>query len=100
MVSGTPMKRSVEKKPSLTGSEGKGRLLKKQRTPNRYFTYRMLNHNCIIGKRIKGLDPDLPEERQLIVWYKKYPPKKARTEKQLKVLNEARKKRQSAKVIA
>lgn len=94
------MKRSVEKKPSLTGSEGKGRLLKKQRTPNGYFIYRMLNHNCIIGKRIKGLDPDLPEERQLIVWYKKYPPKKARTGKQLKVLNEARKKRQSAKVIA
>jgi hypothetical protein len=49
---------------------------------------------------MKGLDPDLPEEKQLRMWYEKHPSKKPRTEEQLKAFNEARKRRQSVKVIA
>jgi len=60
----------------------------------------MLKHDCIIGKGMKGLGPDLPEEKQLKVWCEKHPLKKARTEKQQEVLNEALKRRQSVKVIA
>ena len=65
---------------------------------DKYFTYEMLKHNCVIGKGIKGLDPDLPEEKQLKMWYEKHPPKKPRTKEQLKAFNKARKKRQSVKV--
>ncbi len=59
----------------------------------------MLKHDCIIGKGMKGLNLNLPEEKQLKVWYEKRSLKKARTEKQLKAFNETRKKRQSVKVI-
>jgi len=72
----------------------------KAKDVDKYFTYEMLKHNCIIGKGVKGLDPDLPEEKQLKMWHEKHPLKKARTEKQQEVLNEALKRRQSVKVIA
>ena len=76
------------------------KIKKKAKDIDKYFTYEMLKHNCVIGKGMKGLDPDLPEEKQLRVWYEKHPPKKPRTEEQLKAFNEARKRRQSVKVIA
>ncbi|GAG01481.1 unnamed protein product, partial [marine sediment metagenome] len=52
------------------------KIAKKTRDPNSYFTYPMLNHDCIIGKGMVGLEPnsDLPEEPQLKNWYKKHPP--------------------------
>lgn len=59
----------------------------------------MLNHDCIIGKGMVGLSPDLPEEPQLKNWYRKHPPKKEKTEKQLDILNEARKRGSSVRVI-
>lgn len=71
----------------------------KAKDVDKYFTYEMLKHDCIIGKGMKGLDPDIPEEKQLRVWYEKHPLKKPRTEKQLKAFNKARKRRQSVKVI-
>lgn len=71
----------------------------KAKDVDKYFTYEMLKHNCVIGKGIKGLDPDIPEEKQLKIWYEKHPPKKPRTEKQLKAFNMVRKRRQSVKVI-
>ena len=51
-------------------------------------------------ERDEGTRPSLPEEKQLKVWHEKHPLKKARTEKQQEVLNEALKRGQSVKVIA
>ena len=52
----------------------------------------MLNRNCKVGIGMTGLNPDKPEELQLIAWLKKHPQKKAISEKQKKILVEARKK--------
>ena len=45
-----------------------------------------------------GLNPDIAEEPQLEDWLKKHPSKKAFSEKQKKILVEARKKWQTTKV--
>ena len=58
----------------------------------------MLNQNCKICKGILGLNPDKPEESQLEDWLKKHPQKKALSEKQKKILVEARKKRHTTRV--
>ncbi len=58
----------------------------------------MLNQNCKICRGISGLNPDKPEELQLIAWLKKHPQKKAISEKQKKILVEARKKRPIARL--
>jgi len=59
----------------------------------------MLNHDFIIGKGIRGLDLELPEERQLLTWYKRHPLKKKKTERQLESLDKARKRGSSVRVI-
>jgi hypothetical protein len=44
-----------------------------------YYTLRMLQRNCIIGKGISGLDPDetdIDDERAVTNWLKKHPEKK------------------------
>lgn len=38
-----------------------------------YFTLEMLSRLVVIRKGISGLDPDLPEESQLRVWFQKRP---------------------------
>ena len=41
---------------------------------DRYFTHKMLNQGCIIGKRMCGLDPDLEGSPDLKGWFEKHPP--------------------------
>ena len=68
------------------------KIAKKTKDKNTYYTYEMLNRNCKVGTGMTGLNPDKPEELQLIAWLEKHPQKKAISEKQKKLLVEARKK--------
>ena len=68
------------------------KIVKKTKDKNTYYTYEMLNRNCKVGTGMTGLNPDRPEELQLIAWLNKHPQKKAISEKQKKILVEARKK--------
>lgn len=68
------------------------KITKKTKDKNTYYTYEMLNRNCKVGKGMTGLNPDKSEESQLEDWFKKHPLKKALSEKQKKILVEARKK--------
>jgi len=48
----------------------------KKRNKNTYYTHSMLQHNCIIGKAISGIDPDCPLEdieKATESWKKKHP---------------------------
>jgi len=74
------------------------KIAKKTKDKNTYYTYKMLNRNCKVGTGMTGLNPDKPEKPQLTAWLKKHPQKKAISEKQKKILVEARKKRQTTKV--
>ena len=68
------------------------KIAKKTKDKNTYYTYEMLNRNCKVGTGMTGLNPDKSEELQLIAWLEKHPLKKALSEKQKKILVEARKK--------
>ncbi len=68
------------------------KVAKKTKDKDTYYTYEMLNRNCKVGTGMTGLNPDKPEELQLIAWLEKHPQKKAISEKQKKILIEARKK--------
>ena len=68
------------------------KISKRTKDNNKYYNYKMLNQNCKICRGILGLNPDKPEESQLEDWLKKHPSKKALSEKQKKILIEARKK--------
>jgi len=46
------------------------KIVKKCKNPDRYFIFKMLNINFIVGKGIEGLDPDLEERPQLRKWLK------------------------------
>jgi len=74
------------------------KIAKKTKDKDTYYSYEMLNRNCKVGTGMTGLNPDIAEEPQLIVWLKKHPLKKALSEKQKNNLVEARKKRQTTKV--
>ena len=50
----------------------------------KYYTYEMLNQNCIIGSAMAGLDPAEPEGRQLAKWFENHPVKKELSETQKK----------------
>ena len=66
------------------------KIVKKTKDKNTYYTYEMLNRNCKVGTGMTGLNPDKPEELQLIAWLEKHPQKKAISEKQKKIIIEAR----------
>jgi len=55
-----------------------------KRTPDvdKYFTFEMLNRNCVIAQGIVGLDPDKEEKPQLKRWLEKHPPKRKLTEEE------------------
>ena len=52
------------------------KIAERTREPERYFTYEMLNRNCVIGRAIAGLDPERPRDEELKKWLAKHPPKK------------------------
>jgi len=55
------------------------KIRKKTRDMSCYFGPEMLKRNCIIGRGIRGLDPDLPsetEEQRIEEWLAKHPEKK------------------------
>jgi hypothetical protein len=74
------------------------KIAKKTKDKNTYYNYEMLNRNCKVGTGMTGLNPDKPKELQLIAWLNKHPQKKAITEKQKKILVEARKKSPTARL--
>ena len=57
------------------------KIAKRAKRIDRYFTFEMLNHDCIIAKGIEGLDPDKPEKPQLTRWFEKHPPISDQTRK-------------------
>ena len=74
------------------------KIAKKTKDKNTYYSYEMLSRNCKVGTGMTGLNPDKPEKPQLAAWLKKHPQKKAISEKQKKILVEAREKRSITKV--
>jgi len=50
------------------------------RDKSRYFTYSMLARDCVIGKRMMGLDPDKEQKVELSKWLKKHAAKKELSE--------------------
>ncbi|MBA7580880.1 hypothetical protein ES708_22777 [subsurface metagenome] len=74
------------------------KIAKKTKDKNTYYSYEMLSRNCKVGSGMTGLNSDKPEKPQLTAWLKKHPPKKALSEKQKKILVEARKKSPTARV--
>ena len=74
------------------------KIAKKTKDKNTYYNYEMLNRNCKVGTGMTGLNPDRPKELQLIAWLNKHPQKKAISEKQKKILVEARKKSPTARL--
>ncbi|MHA1286156.1 MAG: hypothetical protein ACTSPB_02010 [Candidatus Thorarchaeota archaeon] len=66
------------KRPTPGWVKAQKKIRRKTKNVNRYFTFEMLNQNCIIGKGMVGLNPDIKkdEEEQLKQWLKKHPPKK------------------------
>jgi hypothetical protein len=53
-----------------------------------YFTFEMLNRNCVIKDGIVGLDPDSPEDPQLKKWLKLHPIKRELSEEERKEIGE------------
>ena len=76
------------------------KIVKKTKDKNTYYSYEMLNRNCKVSTGMIGLNPDKPEEPQLEDWFKKHPLKKVISEKQKKMLVEARKKSPIARLKA
>ena len=54
------------------------KIAERTREPEKYFTYEMLNRNCVIGRAMAGLDPEKPRDEELKKWLAKHPPKKKR----------------------
>ena len=55
------------------------KIAKKSRNVDFYFTHRMLEQNCVIGRGIEGLDPDhdiSERERDVARWLKQHPEKR------------------------
>lgn len=57
-----------------------------------YFTWEMLSRGCIVGRGMKGLDPDKDQSEQLAKWFRDHPPKKEKTEAEKTVLRDRFKK--------
>lgn len=65
------------------------KIAKKVRNRDFFFTYEMLNNDCIITAATEGIDPDSdPSQRDTLVnrWLKKHPEKKAKTKEELEIL--------------
>jgi hypothetical protein len=58
------------------------KIVKMNSDKNRYFTFEMLKHSCIIGRGMQGLDPDQAESHQLKQWFKKHPKKREISEEE------------------
>jgi len=54
------------------------KIAKKSRNVDFYFTRRMLEQNCVIGKEITGLDPD--HDKDEVRWLKEHPKKRVISE--------------------
>jgi len=73
------------------------KILKKHPDKDKYFTFKMLNRNCVIKKGIIGLDPDKEEATQLKSWFKKHPIKRQILEVEKEILRKRLKKASKAK---
>lgn len=65
------------------------KIARKVRNKDFFFTYEMLNHNCIVTVATEGIDPDADfADTETLVkrWLKKHPEKKAKTKEELELL--------------
>lgn len=65
------------------------KIVKVNNDHDKYYTFKMLNQNCVIGSGMQGINPDQGEELQLKTWFKKHPMKReiSDTEKQKRLEN-------------
>jgi hypothetical protein len=68
------------------------KIKKKTRSLNTYYTFEMLNRNCIVKGGMVGLDADRPEEAQLKSWLRRHKAKRVLTDKERDILRERFKK--------
>lgn len=69
----------------LNWVQNQKKIAKKARIIDLYFTHRMLQQNCIIGKGISGLDPDhdiKDMEKDEAKWLKEHPEKRKLSEEE------------------
>ncbi len=66
---------SLRKFATLLWIQLQKKVIRKTPDNNKYYTFEMLNRNCIVAKRMLGLDPDRDREQQIISWFKKHPVK-------------------------
>ena len=62
------------------------------RDREKYFTLEMLTRNCVIGKGIKGIDPEREEREQVNQWLSKHKPKRQLTREEIEKKRELFKK--------
>lgn len=62
------------------------KIKKKTRSLDTYYTYEMLNRNCIVKGGIVGIDPDREREGQIRRWFRNHKPKKVLTEEEKEIL--------------
>jgi hypothetical protein len=65
------------------------KIARKVRNKDFFFTYEMLNHNCIVTVATEGLDPDadfVDTETLVKRWLKKHSEKKPKTKEELELL--------------
>lgn len=65
------------------------KVARKVRNKDFFFTYEMLNHNCIVTVATEGIDPDADfADTETLVkrWLKKHSEKKAKTKEELELL--------------
>lgn len=68
------------------------KIAKRTRRQDRYYTDKMVQRNCIVGRGMVGLDPERDEEPQLERWLRIHPAKKKLTEEEKVILREKMKK--------
>jgi len=74
-----PSEPICRRRPAPEWVKAQKKIKRKTRDVNRYFTFEMLNRNCIIGRGMVGLNPDIKkdEEEQLKQWFNKHPRKRS-----------------------
>jgi len=68
------------------------KIARKTRASDKYYTFRMIERNCVVGRGMVGLDPNREEKPQLERWLRIHPAKKKLTEEEKVILREKMKK--------
>ncbi|UCF13210.1 MAG: hypothetical protein JSW06_02855 [Thermoplasmatales archaeon] len=74
-------------KPGFNWISNQRKIAKKTQCQETYYTFNMLNRNCIISKGMKGLDPEKEEGDQLKKWLEKRPEKRKLSDSERKKIS-------------